>query len=176
MNGCRPKWIAGGLRAAAGFCCAAALTGCGGAEPSPTSPTPIVTYENIAGAWTGQVGGVAQGVTLDGTMTLTLQQSGGVQFSGALSGGYSVLATLTNPTQQSSLQGSVTLTGTVAPGTNPAVNFSTTSVQCPGLPSEHWSGSYGSRDSALTITGTAHVITSTCVVVLSYPQTIRLTR
>jgi hypothetical protein len=175
MNECRPKRIAGGLRAAAWFCGAAALTGCDG-DPAPTSPTPIVTYENIAGIWTGQVGGVTQGVTLDGTITLTLQQSGGVQFAGALSGGYSVLATLTNPTQQSSLQGSVMLTGTVAPGTDPAVNFSTTSVQCPALPSENWSGSYGSRDSALTITGTAHVITSTCVVVLTYPQTIRLTR
>jgi hypothetical protein len=157
------------------FCCAAALTGCGG-EPSPTSPTPIVTYENIAGSWTGHVGGVTQGVTLDGTMSLTLQQSGGVQAAGALSGGYSVVATLTNPTQQTPLQGSVTLTGTVAPGANPAVNFSTRSVPCPSLPAENWSGSYGRRDDVLTITGTAHVITSACVIVLSYPQTIRLTR
>jgi hypothetical protein len=175
MNTCGPKRVAGLLRAAAWFCCAAVPTGCGSGA-SPASPTPVVTYENVAGTWTGHVSGVTQGVTLDGTITLTLQQSGGVQSGGALSGGYSVVATLTNPVQQSALQGAVTLTGTVASGANPSVNFTTRSVPCPGLPTENWSGSYGSRDAVLTITGTAHVITSACVIVLSYPQTIRLTR
>jgi hypothetical protein len=163
------------LWAAAWLCGAAAVAGCGG-DPSPTSPTPIVTYEDIAGTWTGRVGGVSQGVTLDGTITLTLQQSGGVQSAGALSGGYTVVATLTNPVSQSPLQGSVTLTGTVAPGADPAVNITTRSVPCPSLPPETWTGAYGSRDRVLRITGTAHVITSACAIVLSFPQTIVLTR
>ncbi len=149
------------------FCSAAALTGCGG--PSPASPTTI--FQNLAGTWTGKVGGVTQGVTLDGTITLNLQQSGGT-----LSGGYSVVATLTNPTQQSPVQGSVTLTGTVGSGANPSVNFTTTSVPCPQLPPESWSGTYASANGVLTITGTGHIISSTCTIALSYPQTILLNR
>jgi hypothetical protein len=136
------------------------------------TPPSQPTFENIAGVWTGKVGGVTQGVTLDGTVTLTLQQS-----VGSLSGGYAVVATLTNPAQQVPLVGSVTLTGTVASGVNPAVTFATTSVQCPNLAPETWSGSYGSGSGVLTITGTAHVIeVPTCTIVLSYPQTILLNR
>jgi hypothetical protein len=154
--------------AAALFCYAAVLAGCGG---SPASPAPPITYENLAGVWTGKVGGVSQGVTLDGTMSLNLQQSGG-----GLAGGYNVVATLKSGTQQSGLQGAVTLTGTVAPGPNPSVSFTTMSAICPGLPPENWSGSYGSGNGVLTITGTGNVISSACAIVLSFPQTILLSR
>jgi hypothetical protein len=163
------RWQAGLL------CFAVLLSGCGGgaapAAPTPTPP-PAITYENVAGTWTGHVGGVSQGVTLDGTITLNVQQS-----SGVLAGGYAVDATLTNPTQQTTLKGEVTLTGTLASGANPSVNITTRSVPCPNLPAENWSGSYGSTNRVLTITGTAHVISSpACAIVLSYPQTITLTR
>ena len=165
-------------RWAAVLCChAAVLIGCGGsaspAGPTPTpTPPPAITYQNLAGTWTGSVGGVTQGVTLAGTLTLTFQQS-----TGALSGGYSVVATLKTPTQESLLTGEVTLTGTVASGPNPAVSFTTTSAICPSLSGETWSGVYGSATGVLTITGTAHVFTApNCVIVLSYPQTILLTR
>lgn len=160
-----------GRLAAVLFWCAAVLTGCGG--PSPASPTPAsqTTLQNVAGTWTGRVGGVSQGVTLDGTMTLTLQQSLGV-----LSGRYDVAGTLTNPTQVAQLRGSVTLTGTVASGPNPAVSFTTTSVQCPSLPSETWSGSYASGTGVLTIAGTAHVLDERCTIVLRYRETILLNR
>jgi hypothetical protein len=149
------------------LCCAATLIGCGDNVVGPSA----TTQENIAGIWNGRVSGVSQGVTLDGTITLTLEQT-----IGNLTGGYSVVATLTNPTQQSSLQGSVVLTGSVAQGTNPSVSFTTRSVPCPALAPELWSGAFASRDGVLTISGTAHVITATCQIVLSYPQTIRLTR
>ena len=163
-----PGRIVGVARAVAWWGCALTIAGCGGG--SPTSPAP--TYENLAGTWTGTVGGVSQGVTLAGTITLTFQQSGGT-----LSGGYTVDATLTNPVQTSPLTGSVTLTGTVAIGTNPAVSFTTTSVPCPSLPGETWTGSLASRNGVLTITGTGHVISApTCAIVLDYPQTITLTR
>jgi hypothetical protein len=157
------------------LCCqAAVLTGCGGgSSPAGPTPPPTITYENLAGTWTGSVGGVTQGVTLAGTLTLTLQQA-----TSAISGNYGVMATLTFPSQQASpLQGSVTLTGTVASGPNPSVNFTTTSVPCPNLPPETWAGSYGSGNGVLTITGTAHVINvPVCTIVLSYPQTILLSR
>lgn len=164
----------GSPAAVALFCCASVLAGCGGG--SPTSPTPNPpsqpTFQNIAGTWTGTVGGVTQGVTLAGTITVTLQQNVGV-----LSGGYSMEGTLTNPVSQAQLVGQVTLTGTVASGPNPAVNFSVTSVPCPSLPSQAWSGSYSSSTGVITITGTAHIITvPTCTIILSYPQTILLTR
>lgn len=160
--------------AAALCCCASALIGCSGGSPaSPTvNPPTQTTFQDIAGTWTGTVGGVTQGVTLAGTLTLTLQQNVGV-----LSGGYSMAGTLTNPTQQAPLQGAVTLTGTVASGANPAVNFTTTSVPCPGLDSQSWSGTYSGATGVLSITGVAHVITvPACTIVLSYPQTILLTR
>lgn len=160
--------VLGSWSLTAWFCCAAVVTGCGGS--SVVGPS-AVTQENLAGVWTGRVGGVAQGVTLDGTITLTLEQA-----IGNLTGGYSVVATLTNAVQQSNLLGSVILTGTVASGANPLVNVTTRSVPCPALPPENWSGSFGSREGVLTITGTAHVISSACAIVLSYPQTIRLTR
>lgn len=164
----------GASTAAIVLCWAGLVAGCGGSSPaSPTSNPPSqTTFQNIAGTWTGTVGGVTQGVTLAGTITVTLQQNVGV-----LSGGYSMEGTLTNPTQQAQLVGQVTLTGTVASGPNPAVNFSATSVPCPSLPSQAWSGSYSSATGVLTITGTAHIITvPTCTIVLSYPQTILLTR
>ncbi len=164
------KEIGSMLRGAAWCCCAAVMPGCGG---SPSAPTSSVAFENVAGTWTGKVGGVTQGVTLDGTITLTLQQS-----SGVLTGGYSVQGTLSNPIQTSPLQGSVTLTGTVASGANPFVNITTRSVPCPNLPGENWSGSFSNQTGVLTITGTGHVINAppACTIALSYPQTIALTR
>lgn len=162
-------------KSAAIVCCHAfVLSGCGGAAtptgPS-TTPPPAVVYENLAGTWTGAVGGVSQGVTLAGTLTLVVQQS-----SATLSGTYSVAATLTSSTQVTPLQGSVTLGGTVASGPNPAVTITTQSTVCPDLPGETWTGNYGNATGVLTLTGTGHVITSTCVIVLNYPQTILLTR
>jgi hypothetical protein len=169
MNGHRLKQVGTVLRGAAWCCCAAVLTGCSG---SPAAPTPAA-FENVAGTWTGKVGGVTQGVTLDGTITLSLQQS-----DGNLTGGYSVQGSLSNPVQTSPLQGSVTLTGTVASGSNPLVTFTTTSVPCPNLTGESWSGSFNNRTGVLTITGTGHVINGppACAIALSYPQTIALTR
>lgn len=165
-----------GSRAAVCLYCACVVAGCDGGSPAgPTAnpaSTAAATFENLAGTWTGPVSGVTQGVTLAGVLTVTLQQN-----AGALSGGYSMEGTLTNAVQQAQLVGQVTLTGTVASGPNPAVSFTTSSVVCPGLPSESWLGSYSAGTGILTIAGTAHIITvPTCTIVLSYPQTILLTR
>ncbi len=92
------------------FASAALLAGCGGS--SPTGPT--LTYEDIAGTYTTNVTGTLPGNTLNAAIALNLQQS-----SAALSGGYTITATVNNGFPG---QGTVTLTGTVAPGPNPAVN------------------------------------------------------
>src|SRR5690606_26494885 len=108
-----------GSRVAVFLCCAYVMAGCGGGSPaSPTAnpPSSPATFVNLAGTWTGTVGGVTQGVTLAGVLTVTLQQN-----AGALSGGYAMEGTLTNPVQQTKLVGQVALTGTVAVGPNPAV-------------------------------------------------------
>lgn len=164
-----------GSRVAVFLCCAYVMAGCGGGSPASPTANPTsspATFVNLAGTWTGTVGGVTQGVTLAGVLTVTLQQN-----AGALSGGYAMEGTLTNPVQQTKLVGQVALTGTVAVGPNPAVSFTTSSVVCPGLPPESWSGSYSAGTGILTIAGTAHIITvPTCTIVLSYPQTILLTR
>jgi hypothetical protein len=152
--------------AAAMLGCAAVLAGCGGSSPAPTGPTPIA-YENVAGTYTGDIDGVSQGVTIDGTLTLNLQQSNGV-----LSGGGTIVATLGSAPQGG---GTVTLAGTVASGPNPAISLTFRSVPCPNLTSD-WTGSFASGSGVLTITGAINIANSSCVHVLSFPQTILLKR
>jgi hypothetical protein len=107
---------------------------------------------------------------MDGRFTLILQQSGG-----SLSGSHQITGTLTQASGRVDLEGSGTLTGTVASGSNPSVSFTVRSGPCPSLTSD-WSGSYASATGILTVTGTIHVITSTCVVLLTFPQTLVLRR
>ncbi len=151
-------------RLAAVFLCLAVLAGCGG--PSPAAPTVIT--ENVAGTYTGNVSGVLPGFALAGTLTLTLQQSGS-----ALSGGYTIAASVNGGAQGG---GSVTLSGTVASGSNPTVNFTVRSVQCPASPPSDWTGPFQSRNGGLTITGIIHLLNSSCVTQLSFPVTVVMSR
>jgi hypothetical protein len=54
-------------------------------------------------------------------------------------------------------QGTVTLTGTVASGPNPSVNFTVRSTVCPNRTSD-WSGQYTGATGTLTIARTVHLI------------------
>ena len=154
--------------AAAVFGCAAVLAGCGASTPTtPTQTPPPITYENVAGNYTGAISGVSQGVTIAGTLSLNLQQSGGV-----LSGGGTIVAAMDNGPQG---QGTVTLAGSVASGPNPSISLTFRSVPCPNLTSD-WSGSFASGSGVLTITGAINVANSACVNVRSFPQTILLQR
>jgi hypothetical protein len=155
-------------RAMAVLCCIAVLTGCGG--PAPMAPTQTLTYENVAGTYTGNVNGMIPGFTLMGTLTLNLQQVAAV-----LSGGYTVVATVSDGVTQAAALGTVTLNGTVAPGSNPALNFTVRSEQCPNAPSSDWTGSFQSGSGVLTMSGVLHLLNA-CVVQLSFPVTISMTR
>ncbi|MGE3511008.1 MAG: hypothetical protein AB7N65_19225 [Vicinamibacterales bacterium] len=151
-------------RLAALLLCLAAAAGCAG--PSPAGPTVIT--ENVAGTYTGNVSGVLPGLALAGTLTLTLQQSGS-----ALSGGYTIAAPVNGGAQGA---GSVTLTGTVTSGSNPTVSFTVRSMQCPAAPPSDWTGSFQSGNGRLTITGTIHLLNSSCVTQLSFPVTVVMSR
>ena len=90
---------------------AATLPGCG---HSPTSPSPV-SYENVAGAYTGHVAGQSQGVSMAGTYSVNLQQS-----DASLSGDYSIMGTLSDGVSQTTtLQGGGPVSGTVASGATP---------------------------------------------------------
>jgi len=151
-------------RAAVALCSITGLIGCGGGgtEPSPT------TYENIAGVYTANVTGTLPGNTLNAALTLTLQQA-----SASLSGGYLINASVNGGFPGS---GSVNLTGTVASGPNPAVNFTVTSQQCPASTPANWTGSFQNSSGSLTMNGTIHLLNQSCITLLSFPVTALFTK
>lgn len=150
------------------LCGALVLTGCRG---SSTPSAPSVTYENVAGTYTGNLDATSSGFTLTGTLTVALQQSDGV-----LTGTSTVQASMTDGAAATPIQGTAAISGTVAPGSNPAVTFTHQSVPCPALPLSPWTGTYDSASGALTASGSVRVITSACVLVRSFPQTVVLRR
>jgi hypothetical protein len=152
------------------ICCTLVVVGCGGGAV-PTSPTPSITYENVAGNYTGDINGMLPGFLLTGTLTLNLDQS-----AAALSGGYAVVATLDDGVTKTPGQGSVTLSGTVASGINPSLNFTVRSVPCPTAAPSDWTGSYESGSGLLTLTGVIHLLNPACVRQLSFPVTISMRR
>jgi hypothetical protein len=140
---------------------------CGG--DSPTEPA--ASHQNIAGSYAGIMTGVSQGVAADLDFTLTLLQS-----SGSLTGSYAISGTLSDGVDQVAVQGTGTLTGAVATGTNPSVNITVKSGVCPTY-SAQFAGAYDSTNRRLTITGPVEFFgAGSCSVALSYPTTIVLTR
>jgi hypothetical protein len=137
---------------------------------SPTGP-PQPTYPNIAGTYAGALAGISQGITLQTTFTITITQS-----AGALEGSYSLVGTLSDGVITVPVQGTGTLTGTIAAGNNPSVNFTATSGLCPNIRSVY-SGAYDSVNAVITLNGTLNVFDlNTCQIVLTYPGTIILRR
>lgn len=141
---------------------------CGG-DGGVTGP-PAPTYENIAGTYAGALAGISQGIALEANFTLTITQS-----AGNLGGSYSIVGTLSDGVVTVPVQGTGTITGTIAAGSNPSVNITATSGICPNIRSS-FSGAYDSVNRVITLNGTVFVFDANCQVVLSYPGTIILRR
>lgn len=138
---------------------------------SGDSTGPGVTYESIAGSYNGVLVGLAQGVALDATFSLTLTQT-----SGSLSGSWALQGILDDGFDTFLAQGTGTITGTIAGGTNPSVNLTVRTGSCPNYQA-HFSGAYDTANRRLTISGPVDFFaTNTCTVVLTYQSTIILTR
>jgi hypothetical protein len=139
------------------------VLGCGGDSTGPS-------YENITGTYAGVLVGISQGVELDATFTLTITQS-----QSTLGGSYSLVGTLTDGIDVVALQGTGTLSGTIASGNNPSVNLTVTPGLCPNI-ARTFSGAYDSANRVLTISGPVSIFNASCQVVLVYSSTIILSR
>lgn len=137
---------------------------CGG--DGPTAPEP--QYESIAGTYTGVMAGLTQGIALNADFSVTITQS-----SATLGGSWSLSGTLNDGVLVVGVQGTGTLNGTIAAGTNPSVNV-VLSNACPGY-SAAFSGAYDSANRLLTISGPVDVLDG-CDVLLRYQGTILLSR
>ena len=116
---------------------ALACGGDGGTGPSQT-------FENIAGTYVGAVTATTQGIQMDGNFSITITQS-----RGDLGGTHSLAGTLSNSSGSTPFQGSGSLQGTIAPGSNPSVNITANNATCPNV-SSTVSGTYDSANRALT--------------------------
>jgi hypothetical protein len=121
---------------------ALACGGDGGTGPSQT-------FENIAGTYVGAVTATTQGVHMDGNFSITITQS-----QGDLGGTHSLAGTLSNNSGSTPFQGSGSLQGTIAPGSNPSVNITASNATCPNVPGT-LSGTYDSANRALTFPSTS---------------------
>lgn len=131
---------------------------------------PSVSYDSIAGNYSGFLTGVSQGVVMDATFTLTIQQD-----KGTVSGSYGLVGTLNDGIYYVNVQGTGALQGTAASGNNPSVNIAVTPGFCPDRTAS-FSGSYDSANRRLTLTGPVQFFDENCLVVLSYSTTVILNR
>lgn len=139
---------------------------CGGNATGPST-----TYESIAGSYSGAMVGLSQGVALNATFSLTITQS-----AGSTSGSWALQGNLNDGVQTAGVQGTGTMTGSVAAGNNPSVNFVIRTGACPNYQA-NFSGAYDGANRRLTITGPVDVFANnSCNVVLSYQTTIILNR
>jgi hypothetical protein len=148
------------------------LSACGGdSATGPGSNPPAPTFENIADTYAGILVGIAQGIALDGTFSVTITQS-----AGTLSGSWSISGTLTDATGSVFIQGTGSLSGTINSGQNPSVNITITTGLCPNYQAV-FSGAYDSTNRRLTLSGPIDILDlNSCNVLLTYPSTIILIR
>ncbi len=125
----------------------AILTGCGG-----DSPTDAITYENIAGTYTGTLSEVTEGITLT-AFSLTIVQS-----DGNLTGSYSIEGTLEDSFRQLPMHGPGNVSGTIALGQNPSVIINLLPGPPCGNVQDRFSGAYDSANRRITMTGTLAAI------------------
>jgi hypothetical protein len=138
---------------------------------SGDSTGPGRTFENIGGSYDGSLVGISQGVALDATFSLTMNQT-----SGNITGSWALQGILDDGFDTFLAQGTGSITGTIAAGSNPSVNLTVRTGECPNYQA-HFSGAYDSANRRLTISGPVDFFAAnTCTVVLTYPSTIILTR
>jgi hypothetical protein len=135
------------------------------------STGPGNNFESIAGSYDGVLAGLSQGIALDATFSLTINQTGGTA-----TGSWALQGTLDDGFDLVTVQGTGNLSGTVASGTNPSVNLTVRTGSCPNYQAQ-FSGSYDSTNRVLTISGPVDFFAAgTCTVLLTFPSTILLYR
>jgi hypothetical protein len=98
------------------------------------------------------------------------------QTSGNITGSWALQGILDDGFDTFLAQGTGSITGTIAAGSNPSVNLTVRTGECPNYQA-HFSGAYDSANRRLTISGPVDFFAAnTCTVVLTYPSTIILTR
>jgi hypothetical protein len=130
----------------------------------------LPAYETIAGGYSGELAGWREGIFLDATLSMMLTQEGGT-----LAGTYSVFGTLTNADAQTGLERSGAVAGSIAEGSNPAVDFTLTPETCPTR-TETFTGTYDTASGVITVTGNVVLFDSECATLLYYPMLLSLTR
>ncbi len=141
-----------------------ALAACGSDSTGPSD------WETISGSYAGAMAGLTQGVALEATFSLTLTQN-----RGDLGGSYALQGVLTDGIDHVDVQGTGTVTGSVARGTNPSVNVSVTPGFCPNRTAS-FSGAYDSANRRITLTGPVQFFDANCQPVLTYQMTFILNR
>jgi hypothetical protein len=121
---------------------ALACGGDGGTGPSPT-------FETVSGTYGGVMSATSQGVLMDGNFSITITQS-----QGNLGGSYSLAGTLSDASESVQFDGTGSLQGTIASGSNPSINITATNGACPNVHTT-LSGTYDSANHALTIPSTS---------------------
>jgi hypothetical protein len=149
-----------------------ALVACssdGSTGPDTSSKT--LSYETIAGTYSGAMVGLSQGVAMNSVFSLTINQS-----SGTTAGTWGLSGTLSDGFNSLQVAGTGALDGTVAAGTNPSVNLTIKSSVCPAYRA-NFSGAYDSVNKRITITGPVDFFAAnSCTVALTYNTTIILNR
>jgi hypothetical protein len=107
---------------------------------------------------------MSQGVAFAADLDVNFEQS-----SGRISGSFALSGILTAETLSAPIRGTGNLTGTIDRGLDPSVNITFVN-QCPGY-SAHYSGSFDSATTLLTISGPAHILLD-CVIVMTFETTI----
>jgi hypothetical protein len=128
-------------------------------------------YEEISGTYNGAMVGLAQGVAMNSTFSLTINQSGATT-----SGSWGLSGVLSDGASSLQIVGTGSLSGSVTQGTNPSVNLTFKSSVCPNYTAS-FSGSYDSANRRITISGPVDIFAAnSCNVALRYNSTIILTR
>ena len=170
LRDARHPWVSGWSRAIVRLQLAgllAGVMGCGG--DSGTGPGP--SYQSVAGSYAGALVGLAQGIALNSTFSLTITQS-----QGELAGSWGLSGTLNDGVNTVNVAGTGVLAGSIASGNNPSVSITVRAPACPNYQAV-FSGAYDVSNRRLTITGPVDFFgNNSCTVVLSYTSTIILNR
>jgi len=136
---------------------------CSGGGGDSTAPPP--SYNDVSGSYSGPMSGIDQGVIITADFAVTIGQN-----ASTLSGTYALTGQITDGVTTAVIQGTGTLAGTIAAGTNPSVNLTAHSGSCPNH-SATFSGSYDTSNQRMTITGPVQIYSTDCSSVLLTYQT-----
>jgi hypothetical protein len=145
------------------------VAGCSdGTDPTESDST---SFADLSGEWTGEITGTSQGYTLQAAFLVTVAQAGG-----ELSGTWSSAGAVTGPgIGAAGVEGSGTLTATVEPGDDPAVEATFFRPDCDY--STQFAGIYETASGSLTMSGSFHVLDpGSCGVLLTFPTTVAVDR